>query len=316
MKIDNKSLNLSSKTAMSYVKGLAKFLKDEYKEKGFKVEIYEHKETTVFRSYSSTACSKKSGFGIGIKEIFKPNLLYLPSNYKKVKDNDFVNTIVSIFHESRHLNAKLFGCKYFRDNKMDDYYVQLSYMAREGNDSYYINNYNSMAYEIDAEQYAINAAFEYLKCNFSDDVDCEQLIVNYVNGRIRRNEYKIDFVNNHDEYTSLDQINKAFDDKFDKSKSLNRYVDFNSTDQITFILKNKGWLQVKKQIENMSQKKIPNCGFQMDEMMASLAIYQYPEYSKRLPKEWQKKLSPKEVFGLDEYPLEDWEIDKYNDYNR
>ena len=41
MKIDNKSLNLSSKSAMSYVKGLAKFLKDEYKEKGFKVEIYE-----------------------------------------------------------------------------------------------------------------------------------------------------------------------------------------------------------------------------------------------------------------------------------
>ena len=273
MKIDNKSLNLSSKSAMSYVKGLAKFLKDEYKEKGFKVEIYEHKETTVFRSYSSTAFSKKSGFGIGIKEIFKPNLLYLPSDYKKVKDNDFVNTIVSIFHESRHLNAKLFGCEYFRDNKMDDYYVQLSYMAREGNDSYYINNYNSMAYEIDAEQYAINAAFEYLKCNFSDDVDCEQLIVNYVNGRIRRNEYKIDFVNNHDEYTSLDQINKAFDDKFNKSKSINRYVDFNSTDQITFILKNKGWLQVKKQIENMSQKKIPNCGFQMDEMMACLALY-------------------------------------------
>lgn len=42
MKIDNESLNLSSKSAMSYVNGLAKFLKDEYREKGFKVEIYEH----------------------------------------------------------------------------------------------------------------------------------------------------------------------------------------------------------------------------------------------------------------------------------
>lgn len=31
MKIDNKFLSLSSKSAMSYVKGFAKFLKDIYK---------------------------------------------------------------------------------------------------------------------------------------------------------------------------------------------------------------------------------------------------------------------------------------------
>ena len=51
-------------------------------------------------------------------------------------------------------------------------------------------------------------------------------------------------------------------------------------------------------------------------MLAALTFYLSPEYTKSLPGEWQKKLSPKEVFGLDEYPLEDWEIDRYNNYNR
>ena len=45
--------------------------------------------------------------------------------------------------------------------------------------------------------------------------------------------------------------------------------------------------------------------------MASLTSYQYPRYSKLLPYEWQEKLSSQSVFGLEEFPLEDWQLDYY-----
>ena len=319
MKENKQSLNLSSKEAISCVKGLIRYLKDKYRKEGFKIKTYAYKEESIFRSYSAILHNEQAELGVGIKELFKPTLLDLPSNFKKIKDIDFVSTVVGIFHESRHLDARLIGCKNFQDvgargdiTKADNYCIQLSYMARDGNNCYYKNNYDNMISEIDAEYYAINMAYEYLKNNFPN-VDCEKLVVDYVNNRIQSGPYKIDYID--EKYSSLLHINKAFKDRINQSKKTHRHIDFNCSDQAISLINNTRWNDIKKQIYDISQNNNDECGFKTDEMLAALTFYLSPEYTKSLPGEWQKKLSPKEVFGLDEYPLEDWEIDRYSDYN-
>ena len=75
-------------------------------------------------------------------------------------------------------------------------------MAIENNRMYYESNYSNMACEIDAEQYAINSTYQYLKNQFPN-CDYESLIVNYVNEMIQQGDYKIDFSNNK-KYSSFE----------------------------------------------------------------------------------------------------------------
>lgn len=308
-------LNLTSKIAISRIKNVSLFLKRKYSNTGFSnVEINLYKDSLIFDSEASASIYASPYINIGIKDIIEPNLIGLPSN-KLIDDNNFIKSIVAMYHESRHLDAKLYGCDGFR-SKEDSYYLEVDYMAIEDNRQYYDSNYNNMASEIDAEQYAINMTYEYLKREFPDS-DGDKLIVDYVNTMIQTCEYKIGKSNGNGLYSSIDEINKAFDEKFEKSKSMQRTVNIFSPNKTIALLNNSEWNSIKNQVTTlMAKENTPNCGFKMDEMMASLALYQYPEYSKILPKEWQEKLSSKSVFGLDEYPLEDWQIELYQDEER
>lgn len=304
------SLMLTSKEAILEIKSIAKFLQDKFANDGFnEVRIKMRKDVLMIDSVTLSPITSKPYMYIGIKDIFKPNLMQKPSS-KLIDDADFIKSLVALFHESRHLDSYLYFCKDFRDNVQDDYYLLISHMAIENNRMYYESNYSNMACEIDAEQYAINSTYQYLKNQFPN-CDYESLIVNYVNEMIQQGDYKIDFSNNK-KYSSFEQIIVTFDEKFERSKNTQRIVNIASPDKTICLLSNSEWQDVKNSITSlMAKEDYPNCGVKMDEMMASLTSYQYPRYSKLLPYEWQEKLSSQSVFGLEEFPLEDWQLDYY-----
>ena len=96
MKENKQSLNLSSKEAISCVKGLIRYLKDKYRKEGFKIKTYAYKEESIFRSYSAILHNEQAELGVVIKELFKPTLLDLPSNFKKIKD--FITKAFNLFY--------------------------------------------------------------------------------------------------------------------------------------------------------------------------------------------------------------------------
>ena len=184
------SLMLTSKEAILEIKSIAKFLQDKYANDGFnEVRIKMRKDVLMIDSVTLSPITSKPYMYIGIKDIFKPNLMQKPSS-KLIDDADFIKSLVALFHESRHLDSYLYFCKDFRDNVQDDYYLLISHMAIENNRMYYESNYSNMACEIDAEQYAINSTYQYLKNQFPN-CDYESLIVNYVNEMIQQGDCQI-----------------------------------------------------------------------------------------------------------------------------
>ena len=188
--MSNNILNITSKVAIYHMNRIANQIRLVYKNDNKNITIKFYKGVSILDSFATTSLNKKPEIYIGVHDIFKPTLLNNPSNKILVDDMCFINAVVAIFHEYRHMNSRMYGCEYFRDNLEDNYYLAINYMALEDNEQYYENNYLNMACEIDAEQYAINAAYGYLQELFPK-IDCEKLIVEYVNERAKSSKYKI-----------------------------------------------------------------------------------------------------------------------------
>ena len=62
MKENKQSLNLSSKEAISCVKGLIRYLKDKYRKEGFKIKTYAYKEESIFPSLADFSALQQSIF--------------------------------------------------------------------------------------------------------------------------------------------------------------------------------------------------------------------------------------------------------------
>lgn len=315
--MSNQYLNINSKMAIRYINNIAKSISLKYK--GHRIDINFDKNLQIMKSFARISMRQNPEIAIGLYDIYKPNLLGQPSSKIIVDENDFVDAIVSVFHESRHMDSRVFGCSGFRDNANDNYYLAINYMASESNELYYEDNYNHMPIEIDAEQFAINAAYEYL-CKKWPTVDCERLLVSYVNEKLCSDEYKIPKPSNSNGYHSLKDINIAFDTQFELSKHLHREVNIFSNSEIITLINNLEWQPIKNQItklmgQNVNGEIVENIGINMDEKFACIAFYMYPEYDSLITDEWKNKISPKSVFGLDEFPLEDWQINYYRDDN-
>lgn len=315
--MNNQYLNISSKMAIRHINNLAKSISLKYKEHHIDIDF--DKNLKIIKSFARISMNQNPEIAIGLYDIYKPNLLGQPSSKIIVDENDFVDAIVSVFHESRHMDSRIFGCFEFRNNPDDNYYLAVNYMASESNELYYEDNYNHMSAEIDAEQFAINATYKYL-CKKWPTIDCERLIVNYVNEKLRLDEYKIPKPSGSDKYYSLKNINIAFDTQFELSKHLYREVNIFSNSKIVTLINNLEWQPIKNQItklmgQNVNGDIVENIGISMDEKFACIALYAYPKYDSLITDEWKNKLSSKAVFGLDEFPLEDWQIDYYRDDN-
>lgn len=162
-----------------------------------------------------------------IEHVKKPGLFKQGS----VNDSDFVNVILNMYHEYCHCVQKNSLYKSL-DLEESDINQLIQDVACVGNHEYYkgAGNYYINASEIQAEIFGIMNTYQYL-CDEFPDLDkseCEALVLDVVNDKVLNNTY---FVKSDKPFTSLSDVETAFDEAYDKSFETKRiyYVESRNT---------------------------------------------------------------------------------------
>lgn len=234
-----------------------------------------------------------SHLGSPLERIIKNNMA--------VRDEDFIQTLIALGHECRHMDNFLNKYKNTRATAEDCKYLAINYLARQGSQVYYDTNYQTMPIEIDAEQIGIEYAFEYLKGRFPE-IDSEKLIVDFVNYKAENFKYYIE-PKKPDGYDSISEITKAFDEAFEKSKTARRLYRYEENKNLKLeniidqnLIKPE-WSEIKSTIERIDGKN-------GDRMMASLSAMVFPKYKDRLPTLRNFDLNPDLYFTSEIMPVD------------
>ena len=110
-----------------------------------------------------------------------------------VDDMEFVDVLMALNHQYRHMEGRLSKYDNMRDNDEEAAALAISYLARVS-DIYFDANYYQMISEIDAEQFAVNKTAEALS-QYIDAETAKKLVVDYINERAILGENKIDYKN-------------------------------------------------------------------------------------------------------------------------
>ena len=110
-----------------------------------------------------------------------------------VDDMEFVDVLMALNHQYRHMEGRLSQYTNMRDNDEDAAALAISYLARVS-DIYFDANYHQRISEIDAEQFAVNRTAEALS-QYIDEATAEKLVVERVSGGYILGENKIDYKN-------------------------------------------------------------------------------------------------------------------------
>ena len=145
---------------------------------------------------------------IGTYEIYNKQI--------EINNYDYINILVSIFHEREHLNQqKQIKSILKNENSYDLLFNQIAFLVSYC--GYYspqisLNNYFSNIREIKAEYAGIMNAYEYLSNNYSDSF-AQDLIFAYVANRCC-DPY---FIKIKDWITSIDEIDELFNKAYEKA---------------------------------------------------------------------------------------------------
>ena len=110
-----------------------------------------------------------------------------------VDDMEFVDVLMGLNHQYRHMEGRLNQYLNMRDNEEEDVALAISYLARVS-DIYFDANYYQMISELDAEQFAVNKTADALS-QYIDAETAEKLVIDYVNERAILGENKVDYKN-------------------------------------------------------------------------------------------------------------------------
>ena len=202
-----------------------------------------------------------------------------------VSDTDFAKIIINMYHEHMHCMQKnnLFKQEHPDENSMNQMIQEIACMY---SNDYYLDgsNYRFNANEIQAEQYGIESAYEYL-CDEFPDVHPDQLesiIVDIVNEKARMTSYFI----KDKQYASVDEILSAFDDAYDKSFMETRFYPVNIPLENTedpvrrYIISHTDTRAAY--LNCLSDDDIPR-GLKQDRCIASVCMKLYPAIEKNYP---------------------------------
>lgn len=129
----------------------------------------------------------------------------------------FVWVILNMYHEKAHCIQKN---ELFRQSNLDGHTRNqlIQEIACNASHKYYCgeSNYRLNASEIQAEKEGILGAYEYLCDKFPniDEKEHEHIVLNIVNDKMMNSSY---FVKQSKPFTSLQEVEDAFDDAYDKS---------------------------------------------------------------------------------------------------
>ena len=218
-----------------------------------------------------------------------------------IDDNVFITTMVTLFHESRHMENYLQQYRFTRDNPEECRQMALSYLVRQGSDISYLSNYYSDPIEIDAEEFGVLSAYYYLQKNYPN-LEYEQLILNYVNDRACDSNYYFFSIPKGSALTSIEEVENAYNTAFSESKNKAKSYDervFPSKSNIRCLVDKRlvmdeCWL-ARAHIEGTKNHEA-------NKMIASLILHHYPEYLKKLPSLRNIDFTPEHYFDKDMLP--------------
>lgn len=296
MKINN-TLNLTLSSALNKLTGIKQDIIDSlYEESRAKVDVN-------FRRFSKNNLTLglcKDGINEKHPKIII-NVAGLYDEKNNINDNTFVSTVVTMFHEARHMDNHLKQYTFTRDDPEECRQMALSYLVHQGSDIFYYSNYHNDPMEIDAEEYGVLMAYEYLSTIFPD-VDCEKLIVDYVSSRASSSEIYFFTIFDNEEPTTIKDIQKMFDNAFAESKNKAKtYCVMKNKDMRNLrclldkkLIKDECWL-TREHIEGTKNHEA-------NKMIASLILHHYPEYLKKLPSLRSINFTPEHYFDREMLP--------------
>lgn len=296
MKQDSLKLNL--KTAIAYLEEIKSDITTYlYKETEVKVPI-------TFRKYNRDS----NELGVCHDNLDKKdhdiliNITNICKNAdEKVNDYDFISLVVTMYHEARHMENFLKHYTFTRDDPEECRQMALSYLVHQGSDIFYYSNYYNDPIEIDAEEYGVVMAYEYLSTTFPD-IDCEKLILDYVNDRAKSSNLYFFTVFDNEKLTTIEDARKMYDNAFTESKNkaktynISKYDDKHTLRCLLDkrLIKDECWL-TREHIEGTKNHEA-------NKMIASLILHHYPEYLKKLPSLRNIDFTPEHYFDKEMLP--------------
>lgn len=246
---------------------------------------------------SSDSLSEKQYMKIGIGGLCSS---FLP--FSRVSDEKFVQVLVSMFHENRHMTNCLNGYKDCRSDKTENLALSMCYLADQNNSFYYKgnHNYHMNLREIDAEHAGILDAYDYLCYQFPDkQADCEQLVLDYVNHKrelVLNGDIDYFFDNSCRRFECIDDIDVVFSQLFVDAMNKSRSYQFNrNTNDLAMskFCQNNGWRLLHRKFLDSDS------GFERDKMIGCIVLAVHPEYQNKIYDLRFVDFSPVNVFGCE-----------------
>ena len=222
---------------------------------------------------------------IGAYEIENTRGSFIHRRNPTIPDKMFASVIINTYHEHMHCMQKnnLFKQEHPDENSMNQMIQEIACMY---SNDYYLDgsNYRFNANEIQAEQYGIESAYEYL-CDEFPDVHPDQLesiIVDIVNEKAHMTSYFI----KDKQYASVNEILSAFDDAYDKSFMETRFYPVNIPLENTedpvrrYIISHTDTRAAY--LNCLSDDDIPR-GLKQDRCITSVCMKLYPAIEKNYP---------------------------------
>lgn len=264
---------------------------------GYDVPVFLDKSLPVGECGISDYLSERHFVRVGIDGL-SDTRIQLPIS--SISDKRFVQVLVSMFHENRHMANCLCGYKNCRSDKNENLALSMCYLADHDNPFYYKGNHNyyKNLREIDAEHAGIVGAYGYLCEQFPDKTkECEQLLVQYVNNKVelvRQGEIDYFFDAFCKEFRSLDDVTQAFDDCFVDAMNKFRVYPFNrNCDDLAMskFCQDREWRKLHSQMLDAE------IGVERDKMIGAVVLAVHPEYQDKIHDLRDIDFSPTTVFG-------------------
>ena len=271
----DKILNLNRGVAVQKIDALANEL---FLSEGLSYEKNANLSITKAGTYGNKN-GYATGVEIGIKELehAKDGKIHLSKDNVKISDDVFARIVLNMFHEKAHCIQKN---ELFRQSNMDSQVANqlLQEIACNASDAYYDGeiNYRLNASEIQAEKEGILGAHEYLCAEFPniDAKEHERIILDIVNDKMMKSSY---FVKQAEPFTSLQEVEAAFDDAYDESFITNR----------RFMMENESKDPVKVFMNSHEDAKEmyfkASTAVEQDRCIAAIALELHPEWLEQYP---------------------------------
>ena len=226
---------------------------------------------------SFSAATERSDGGYARRVIIGTGNIGNTGYFSPVSDEEFARVVLNAYHEKMHCVQKnvLFRQEY---PDSDTARQLLQEIACNTSGDYYdgCGNYQINVNEIQAEQYGIMSAYNYLRDEFPniDAKEHERIILDIVHYKMMKSSY---FVKQSEPFKSLQEVEAAFDDAYDESL----------TEKRTFLMEREPKDPVKvfmKDHEDAMEMyyKAPTAR-ERDRCIVAIALELHPEWLEQYP---------------------------------